>query len=34
VEGKVFLDRDGEAFKEILNYLRNGKVSYPKFESK
>ncbi len=34
VDGKVFIDRDGEAFKDMLNYLRNGMGNYPKFDSK
>lgn len=24
IDGKVFLDRDGETFKTLINYLRNG----------
>lgn len=24
IDGKVFLDRDGETFKMVINYLRNG----------
>ena len=30
--GRVFLDRDGEIFTLVLQYLRNGKV--PLFENK
>jgi hypothetical protein len=32
IDGKVFLDRDGETFKSLLNYLRNGMDVYPEFE--
>ena len=34
VDGKVFLDRDGETFKSIINYLRNGRDMLPEFENK
>jgi len=30
--GRVFLDRDGDTFCQVINYLRNGKI--PIFDSK
>jgi hypothetical protein len=29
----VFIDRDGETFSEVINYLRNSKKEMPVFES-
>ena len=34
VDGEVFIDRDGETFKQVLNYLRNGQDLIPDFDSK
>ena len=34
IDGKVFLDRDGETFKQVLNFLRNGRKEMPSFNSK
>ena len=33
-DGKVFLDRDGETFLSLVNYLRNNRQVFPKFVSK
>ena len=33
-DGKVFLDRDGETFLSLINYLRNNREVFPKFVSK
>tara|TARA_B110000285_G_scaffold166531_1_gene186055 strand:+ start:650 stop:787 length:138 start_codon:yes stop_codon:yes gene_type:complete len=34
IDGEVFIDRDGETFKQLLNYLRNGQDLIPEFDSK
>ena len=34
IDGKVFLDRDGEVFKQVINYLRNGRKQIPVFSDK
>lgn len=31
--GKIFIDRDGETFQQVVNYLRNNKADLPKFVS-
>jgi hypothetical protein len=31
---KIFIDRDGEAFTALINYLRNGMSKYPEIQSK
>lgn len=33
-DGKIFLDRDGETFLSLVNYLRNNREVFPKFVSK
>lgn len=33
-DGKIFLDRDGETFLSLVNYLRNNRKVFPKFVSK
>ena len=33
VDDKIFLDRDGKTFQNLINYLRNDCVIYPKFET-
>jgi hypothetical protein len=32
-EKRIFIDRDGEIFQEVINYLRNSKETMPEFES-
>lgn len=32
-KGNVFIDRDGEAFLAIVNYLRDGRRNIPEFDS-
>lgn len=32
-EGKIFIDRDGETFLSLVNYLRNGRRELPVFET-
>ena len=32
-ESRVFIDRDGETFSDVINYLRNSKREMPFFES-
>ena len=34
VDGKVFLDRDGDTFKMVINYLRNDQELIPEFDTK
>lgn len=34
IDNEVFIDRDGETFKLVLNYLRNGQDLIPEFDSK
>ena len=34
VDGKVFLDRDGDTFKLLINYLRNEQELIPEFDTK
>ena len=34
IDGKVFIDRDGETFKTLVNYLRNEQAFLPDFETK
>lgn len=34
IEGKVFLDRDGDTFNKVLNFLRNGGKQLPVFSNK
>jgi hypothetical protein len=31
--GNVFLDRDGATFLSLINYLRNNRKDFPKFDS-
>ena len=30
-DGRIFIDRDGEAFMHVIDYLRNGKTMLPEF---
>ena len=30
-DGRIFIDRDGESFMHIINYLRDGKKTLPEF---
>jgi hypothetical protein len=32
-EGNVFIDRDGATFLSLVNYLRNDRFTFPKFEN-
>lgn len=32
-EGNIFIDRDGATFLALVNYLRNNRDTFPKFES-
>ena len=32
--GRIFVDRDGESFLGLINYLRNGRRDVPLFENK
>jgi len=34
IEGKVFLDRDGDTFNKVLNFLRNGGKQLHVFSNK
>lgn len=34
INEEVFLDRDGETFKHVVNYLRNGRTVLPEFTDK
>lgn len=34
IDDKVFLDRDGETFKLLINYLRNEQELEPEFDTK
>jgi predicted HTH transcriptional regulator len=31
---EVFIDRDGTAFENMVNYLRNERANYPQFENR
>lgn len=31
---EVFIDRDGSAFENMVNYLRNERKNYPQFENR
>ena len=33
IDGKIFLDRDGKTFKELINFLRTECLIYPQFET-
>ena len=32
-EGNIFIDRDGATFLALVNYLRNERSDFPKFEN-
>ena len=34
IDDKVFIDRDGETFEFLINYLRNERKVFPEFEDK
>lgn len=33
VDGAIFLDRDGQTFQTLINYLRNDRKIYPEFDN-